>query len=253
MVCEIDGDSKSSNRGAEVKFTLAPIQYGRRRIQTGSKYEGTLSASFKVCKCPELYDENHMAITGEEFRALERWLNRREFLWFHSYDHCNPEIEGAWFRATFTLSKYEIGGVTYAVEMDMQTDSPFGYGDEHMDVVRFSGEDMTHSVLDMNDEIGAFYPDVRIQCLQMGDLTLTNETTGSTFSVDHCSVNEIIEQHGEAMILTTSLPDTHDIANDFNYEWFVLKNSYAERENIITASLPCELTIKYRPIIKETI
>lgn len=253
IVCEIDSDTRDSSKGAEIKFSLAPIQYGKRMVKTGSKYESTLSASFKICRDPDLYDENHMAISGQEFRMLERWLNRREFLWFRSYDQVDPDVEEAWFRATFTLSKYEIGGVTYAIELNMQTDSPFGYGDEVEENLIFTSDNLTQSIADKNDEIGFTYPDVIITCSQSGDLVIRNETTGCAFSVNHCSKDEVITQYGEPLILGTTLKDTHDIANDFNYDWITIANTFTERENVITASVPCELTIRYHPILKETI
>ena len=250
IVCEIGFEQKTS-RGAEVRFTLAPVQYGRRRVKTGSKYESTLSTSFKICKNPELYCENQMVITTEEFRTLERWLNRREFLWFKSYDCCDPQIEKAWFRASFTLSKYEIGGEAYAIELNMQTDSPFGYGDEINETYHFAAGD-TQVITDQNDEIGVFYPDLTIVCGSNGDLSITNETLGCEFEIKHCTNGEVITQYGEGMVIGTS-NENHKLANDFNFEWFALENTFDERENVITASLPCDITVRYRPIWKDTI
>jgi len=251
IVCEIGADSKTI-RGAEISFTLVPVQYGRRRIKTGSKYESTLSTSFKICKNPELFSESEMTITTDEFRALERWLNRREFLWFKSYDFCDPQIKKAWFHASFTLSKYEVGGEAYAIELNMQTDAPFGYGDEINETYSFAAGSLTQVITDQNDEIGVFYPDLTIVCGSNGELSLTNETTGREFKIEHCTKDEVITQHGDVMLLTSS-NERHDIANDFNYEWMALENTFDERENVITASLPCDVTVRYRPIWKDTI
>ena len=45
----------------------------------------------------------------------------------------------------------------------------------------------------------------------------------------------------------------HDAANDFNYGWFSIGNKYGDRENIVTASAPCVMTLRYRPIWKDTL
>ena len=252
IVCEIDGEPNTNSRGAEVKFSLAPIQYGRRMVKTGSKYESTLNASFKICKDPELFSERDMVITADEFRTLERWLNRREFLWFCSYDYDEPQVKKAWFHASFTLSKYEVNGQPLAIALNMQTDSPFGYGDEIKETFHFADGNNTQIVVDQNDEIGIFYPDLTIVCGADGDLSVTNETLGRELKIEHCTNGEVITQYGEGMVLSTSL-ETHDIANDFNYEWLALVNTFDERENVIKATQPCEITVRYRPIWKDTI
>ena len=54
------------------------------------------------------------------------------------------------------------------------------------------------------------------------------------------------------MIISTSRA-SHDIPNDFNYEFFCFGNTIDERENQITASIPCTVSLRYRPIRKDTI
>ena len=45
----------------------------------------------------------------------------------------------------------------------------------------------------------------------------------------------------------------HDVANDFNFGWLSLGNRYDSRENQVTVNRPCEMTVRYRPIWKDTI
>ena len=54
------------------------------------------------------------------------------------------------------------------------------------------------------------------------------------------------------MIVGTSISG-HDIANDFNYDFFRIGNTANDRENEITASAPCTVYLKYRPILKDTL
>lgn len=254
IVCEFGGSTgaQKADKGAQIEFSIASANAGKKNTMTGSRYEDRLSTTFQICKDPEVFDDAHMEITDEEFRALSRWLNRREFLWFHSFDWCEPEKERPWFRASFTLTRVNVGRATYGVELEMVTDSPFGYGKEIEETFNFTSGSLTKTLADQSDEIGEIYPDMTITCKAGGKLTLSNAMTGCSFSVDNCVNGEVITQIGDSMIITTS-STTHKVASDFNYDWFCIANEYDNRENAITASLPCSVTLRYRPFIKDTL
>ena len=69
-------------------------------------------------------------------------------------------------------------------------------------------------------------------------------------TIKNCSANEVITVNGDAMTISSS-SSTHDIANDFNYDFFKLQNTYDEKENEVTVNLDCEVVIRYKPIVKE--
>jgi len=56
---------------------------------------------------------------------------------------------------------------------------------------------------------------------------------------------------GDTHIITTTYT-SHDVCNDFNYEFFRIGNTINNRNNRISVSLPCNVVIKYTPIIKDT-
>ena len=255
IVCSF-GDSggvEATEKGSEVEFTLAPVHAGRRQISVGAQYENCLSTKFQVCKNPERYRDDQMEITPEEFRAMSRWLNRREFLWFRNFDWCEPEKVYPWFRASFQLTKIEIDNATYGIELDMETDSPFGFGNEEVISLDLSTANSSVRFADQNDEIGETYPEVTITCRGAGTLTLSCDITGCECEIKNCSNGEIIHMSGETMIIESSVA-AHDIANDFNYDFFHFGNTYAERENIISVgSVPCTVELRYRPTMKDTL
>ena len=254
VVCEFDGsgDLRTGNSGSEITFVLSPIQSGKRQVVAGSKYEKCLTATFQICKDPDTYIQEEMGISAEEFRELSRWLNRREYLWFRCIDNCPPERDYPWVRASFTLTPIEIDNTMYGVELNMTTDSPFGYGDLVTETLSFTAGNLTKTVMDKNDEIGESYPAVTIRCGQSGTITLSNAMTGCATSVDNCVSNETISLSGDTMIVTTNSA-THKLADDFNYDFFRIGNTYGNRTNTITASAPCTVTISYRPIYKDVI
>jgi hypothetical protein len=73
-------------------------------------------------------------------------------------------------------------------------------------------------------------------------------------SVDRCMIRPMLEAGEEPHAWVSPVNKIiHKIADAFNYDWFSLSNTYDRRENAISASMPCTLTISYRPIVKDTI
>lgn len=254
IVADFSGSSGAGNgaAGSEISFNLVPAGYGRRFFVAGLQYENCLSTAFQICKNPESFREEDMVITNDEFRALSRWLNRKKFLWFRSFDRCEPEKVKPWFRASFTLTRIESGRETLGVELKMTTDAPFGYGDEKEVTLSFTAGNLTKTLIDESDEIGEIFPYMEIHPASAGNITLSNSLTGCETTVKNCVSNEVITMSGDSLIVHTSNTN-HDLANDFNYDFFRIGNTRDERENVITASAPCTVLLRYRPVLKDTL
>ena len=252
VVGSFQSGSSDGAGGSEIKFNLVPAQYGRRFYAAGLQYEDCLGATFQICKNPEVFREEDLTVTNEEFRALSRWLNRKEFLWFRSFDAGEPEVVKPWFRASFTLKRIESGLETFGVELKMVTDAPFGYGDEVKETLSFTAANQTKTLYDRNEEMGDSYPELTVTCGAAGTLTLTNAMTGCMTQIKNCRSGEVLRLSGESMIASSSV-SAHDIANDFNYDFFSIGNTADGNANSITASLPCTAVIRYRPVWKDTI
>ena len=142
-----------------------------------------------------------MYVTNEEFRELSRWLSRRKFLWFHAFDECEPDIILPWFHATFNLSKVQSGQRTVGIQLSMQTDSPFGYGEEIEEHFSFTIDNMVNIIEDKNDEVGIIWPEMIVTCNSDGELRLSNELTGCLFRVKNCVADEVLTQYGDTKII----------------------------------------------------
>ena len=256
VVCSFGTSSGTTNgnSGSEIAFETVPVQLGKRFYKTGTQYKECLSTSFQICKDPDLYNGDDAYVTEDDFRRLSRWLNRREFLWFHAFDWCTPDVKQPWFRASFTLKKIDYDFGTVGVELKMITDSPFGFGDMETKTLTFAAANDEAAFRDQNDEIGDTYPELTITCGASGTLKLEDDVTGCSCEIENCVSGEVIHFTGETMIVeTNSVTHALTLANDFNYDFFRFGNTYDNRENTITASIPCTVEIKYRPIIKNTL
>lgn len=256
IVCQFDMSSGTytADAGSEINFVTASANAGKRNYLVGSEYRGCLAATFQICKDPKLHWDSDQAITAEEFRRLSRWLNRREYLWFHAFDWCEPEVMRPWVRASFRLTRIDMAHETVGIELDMTTDSPFGYGEEIVKTFEFDSESLEQVFYDRNDEIGDCYPELTVTCNASGTWTLADDVTGCRSVVENCVNGEVLDFSGESMIIETSnTTHANTIANDFNYDFFRFGNTMDGRENVFTATLPCTVELRYRPILKDTI
>ncbi len=247
MICEFDnkGGVNTSGTGSEINFTTVAKHHGQRYSMNNAMFDSCLSTTFQICKNPCVNTENtDMEITTAEFRDLMHWLNRRSFRPLRFYEDENNY--GCFYDASFNAKKILVDGVLCGVELTATTNRPFGYGEEIIQTFT----DASFTVDDVNDDVGYFYPDMVITCNETGDLEIENETAGCVMRIKNCSANEVITINGDAMTIASS-DSNHDIANDFNYDFFKLQNTYDETENEIAVSLDCEIVIKYKPIIKE--
>ena len=125
----------------------------------------------------------------------------RRFLWFHAFDECEPEAILPWFRATFTLRKITVGGMTAGIQLDMQTDAPWGYGEEIEETFVFTPEALTKVIEDKNEEVGITWPETVITCMDSGELMLMNDMTGCKFRVRNCEHGEVVRLSGDTKII----------------------------------------------------
>ena len=80
-----------------------------------------------------------------------------------------------------------------------------------------------------------------------GDLEIVNEFENRTMIIKNCSVGETITL--DYPVIQTS-DSEHKIMDDFNWTFFRLANTYDDRNNHITISLPCTIKMTYSPIVK---
>lgn len=253
IVCDFNF-SEGANEvtaGSTITFNKVSRIQGKKYSLTSTQYDECITATFDICKDPNVYDLEEMEISGDEYRDIMRWLNRREFLKFCVLSDSDSEQEICYFMASFNLTKIKIREKLYGLRLVMETNKPFGYGHEQILSWNFTSENLSCIFNDISDEIGITYPTITVKCNQSGDLSITNESEKCTTKIKNCKSGEKITLHGDTQIITTSL-SSHDVCNDFNYVFFRIGNTYGNRNNKISVSMPCTLTLQYSPIIKDT-
>lgn len=249
IICDFEGSSGANavDVGAKISFNKSPIFHGMKHVLLSAEYEDCVSAEFDICKDPEVYDD--LEITSDEFRDLMRWLNRRKFYEMCIFDQ-DEDYESVFFNASFNIEKIKISEKTCGLKLYMETDSPFARGAEQNFKHTFSSDSEEYVISDLSDDIGFLYPVLTIKCKESGDLTISNTTFECSTTIKNCYNGETITIDGNSLSIATD-SETHNIYNDFNYEFFIIGNSINNRKNTITASAQCEVEIRYSPLIKD--
>lgn len=253
IICNFDASSGAdvADAGSKITFETVSRNRGKQYSLVNAKYEQCVTTTFDICKNPDEFDYEDRMISNDEYRDLIRWLNRREFLKFQVFDEDDNERDTCYFNASFNVDKIKIAEKLYGLRLTMESDKPFGYGQEQTVSWTFTDVSVSKILSDMSDEIGYIYPDMTITINQAGDLSVYNELLSCTMIIKGCTAGEVITINGNEQIISTSY-NSHDICNDFNYEFMKIGNTIDTRNNKITVSLPCKLVFRYSPIIKDT-
>lgn len=254
IICHFDYSSGSAtaSAGSKISFGKVSRNFGKLYGLTNTSFDECVTTTFDICKNPDRFEDySDRQITNDEYRDLMRWLNRREFLKFQVFDEDDKDRDTCYYNASFNIEKIKIGEKLFGLRLTMESDRPFGYGQTLSVNYTFANSSVVKILIDMSDEVGYIYPDVQITCNSAGTLSIYNELLDATTQIKNCSNGEIITLKGTEQIISSS-NTSHDICNDFNYEFFRIGNTIQTRANKISVSIPCEIEITYNPIIKDT-
>lgn len=253
IVCHFDfsGGANIESAGSKITFEKVSRLCGKRFSLTSARYDECITATFDICKNPDTHEKEELEISNEEYRDLIRWLNRKEFLKFQALSDKEEDIEPCYYNVSFNIEKIKVAETLFGLRLTLESDSPFGYGDRIITKYNIQNVSTEYYLVDRSDEIGYIYPDMKIVCNQAGDLTINNDYDNCAMTIKNCSVGETITIHGSEQIILSS-NSSHDICNDFNWEFFKIGNTFDNRTNRITASKRCNIEISYYPIIKDT-
>ena len=179
----------------------------------------------------------------EEYGAINRWLNRKTFDQFK----INKEgYENIRFYGTFNVQAVKINDVIYGIECTFISNAPYGFAKERTHT--FSNVKSFY-IYDDSDEVGEIYPYTVITCNEAGTLTLTNSADNELCQINNCTKGEIITIDNKHRIITSNNLN-HKIANDFNYNFIKLINTYKNRDNYYSSTLNINVIMTYSPVRK---
>lgn len=243
ILCKFDsGGLDTISDGSEITFNTVPVQNGAKSELVSVAYENNLETTLQICKhsCIGGVQE----ITATEHRELTKWLSRKRFLKFKILDEDHIDL---YYEAIINISKIELDGKLYGLELSVTTNRPFALREPRTIIIKNAIKDGKHSINDVSHEEGYIYPKMEITINQNGDLNIHNAIEDRNTYIKNCVQGETITM--DYPVITSSLP-SHNIQNDFNWNFFRVSNTFENSRNDLTISLPCFIKIEYSPIVK---
>lgn len=244
ILCRFDSNSgfETVSDGSEITFNTVPVQNGQKHELTSVQFDSCLEATLQICKFSCKGDIRE--ITAAEHRQLTGWLSRKKFLKLKILDEDFIDI---YCEAMINVKKIELEGRLYGLELDVFTNRPYMLKEPKTIVVKNIVENGKHSINDESYEEGYIYPHTEITINESGDLNIHNAMENRNTIIKNVSAGEVITM--DYPVISSSI-SSHNIQNDFNWNFFRVANTYDNSRNDLTISIPCIIKVKYSPIVK---
>lgn len=254
IICQFDAPDgvNVASSGSTITFNTISQRNGTYWGLVSRKYEECIQTTFDICKSPDLYDD--LRITPEEYRDLTQWLCRENFAQLYFIDDIDFDTyyEKYYYDAVFNMDKIYLHDVLYGIRLTMQTNRPFAYGETITETIEVTETTKYNifNIINESDEIGVIYPSMKITVKEDGDIYISNLNDSNTLKINNCVEGEVI---------TINYPEiqtskgSHNIANDFNYNFLRLIRRYNGKDNEIefgSDCTACTVKISYNPIRK---
>lgn len=228
--------------GSQISFNTIPIFGGTKHELLSTQYEDCLETTIQICKhsCSDGIQE----ITADEHRNITKWLNRKKFLKFKLL---SEEYIDLYFEASFNISRIELDGRIFGFELEVITNRPFALKEPRIINIKNTVENGKHSINDASHEEGYIYPHTEITISKNGNLKIHNAIENRDTYIAGCVAGEVITM--DYPVIQSSI-SSHNIQNDFNWNFFRIANTYENSRNDLTISIPCSIKVEYSPVVK---
>ena len=224
--------------------TIKPALYDISR-KVSHNYESNLTTTFIVIKNPCIYNDN-LDMTNDEISELTKWLVRKQYKLFR-YINDEDITDEVWFKVQNTVEKVVEGDSVIGLSVTVNANAPYGFTKEVVD--KWTGT--TREIIVHSDEEGYIYPDIILYpTLSNGNLIITNQYENRRTIIKNVKKDEVITMYGNGLNQIASSDTTHELSQDFNYNFLRLCNKYKNYKNVITTNLQCNVELRYRGIRK---
>ncbi len=240
-LCSFGGSGlDTTSAGEKIELSTQKLSGRDRWYHYSSAFGEALSFTLHIVKTDKSRMERH------EIAEYSRWLQRRDG--YKRFQFFGTEFAGIEFYAIATeLNELSVGNVTYGLEVKMITDAPYGLAPKQSKTISFTGEN-TYTYFNQSDDYGYLYPDLEITVQADGDLTITNQFEARQTAIRDCQAGEILTLNGDLRQITSTRPDK--LEDRFNWKWLRFCKTDQSSQNLLSASLPCTVTMAYQNIRK---
>lgn len=234
--------TQTVSNGSQLNFHTVPAGNGAKQELVYTEYSECLETTFQICKNPCLHQD--IEISFGELRYLMKWLNRKGY---HKFKFINIDYTDLYFESSFQISRIEVNGKIYGLELTMQTNRPYALQEPKTFTLKGTSDNWKGSITDVSDEEGYLYPHTKITIEANGDLNIHNALEDRSTFIANCSAGEQLTF--DYPVIRSSLV-SHPVWDDFNWNFFRIANTFQTGKNNLTISIPCTIKLTYSPIVK---
>lgn len=242
ILCRFGSSGLETVDGVQVSFNTVSTLNGAKHELISSTYENCLETTLQICK--HSCNGGVQEITSTEHRQLTKWLCRNKYLKLKFLDDANVDL---YHEAVINVSKIELDGRLFGLELNISTNRPFALHEPRAISIRNTIQNGKHSINDTSHQEGHIYPHTEITVLEDGDLNIYNAMEDRSTHISNCVAGEIIIMDYPVVQSSVS---SHNIQNDFNWNFFRVANTFDNSRNDLTISIPCTIKLEYSPIVK---
>lgn len=243
MICQFGSKGiQTVSNGSKLTFKTIPTLGGAKHELTSASYEECLGTTIQICK--NYCNSDVKEINSSELREITKWLSRKKFLKFKVL---SEEYIDLYFEAAFNINKIEMDGIIFGLELEVITNRPFALKEPRTISIKNIEHDGKHSINDISHEEGYIYSHTEITVAESGNLNIHNSIENRDTYIANCIAGEVITM--DYPIIRSSI-SSHNIQNDFNWNFFRIANTFENSRNDLTISLPCTIKVEYSPIVK---
>ena len=243
IICTFgSGGLDTVSNGSEITFNTVSTLNGSEHKLANTEYEGCIEKTIQICK--HSCDKDIEEISSSELRELTKWLSRKKFLKFKLLEESYIDL---YFEAYFNISRIEFDGKIYGLELELKTNRPYALKEPKIITIKNLEVGGKYSFNDASYEEGYIYPYTEIIVNADGNLNIHNAIENRDTYIANCIAGEVITM--DYPVIQSSI-SSHNIQNDFNWNFFRVANTYENSRNDLTISLPCTIKVKYSPIVK---
>lgn len=251
VIGNFDGSSDGTvQSGADIKFNQIKPSLSDKSLIVSSSYEESYSTTFQILRNPCLIEDfNDMYLDTTEVSQLQRWLCQKQYKKFKVPQDGYYDL---YWNAVFSSQQIMFCGKIIGLEITMYTDHPYAFNDE-LEIEYDCSDNNEFTVYNLSDETGVLYPRIEIEILEDTDsfLIYNQSEIYRKTEVKNCSNGEVITFSGDSKVIKTSFETVHKkLAQDFNFIYPRIMNTYEDRENIFHVNTPCRIKMYYSPIKK---
>lgn len=249
LICNINGngnDINTVNNAAKITPVLVRSAGSDVWQYVKGNYDEALSTTIQVIKNPCNNSESQY-FSAYEQREINRWLNKRDK--FYPFKIIKDGFENINFNAQINVNKVEFGDKVIGFELEITTDKPYAYLDEHTEYIDAT-QTRNFILTNESDEDCEIDTIFKINCLAIGTLRIANSMTQKTMIISDCQYDETILIDTKKRKIVSNKRTSSEILDKFNFVWIKLKRINSNGSNELTINMDANIEVKYSPIAK---